>query len=345
MTHARFSRIVRHAWPGETRAALLDTDGQPCRLFMERWAGQGEPARFGSQHGAHVRRIDDTLGGAFIELESGEQAFVRLKDRRAYAEGASLNVQIVSEARRDKLARAAIIDPVETQQDGFALWMKQIEGGNALAIDDDPETVAFAFDEALAPSLTLPGGGQVHIDRARALWAFDIDSAGRTGKGSAAARALSLNRDAIKAIARQVELRAAGGLLIVDCVSPITQEARELLRHAAQSAFVEYGATGAKVLKPSPLGLLEASLPWRVCPIEDRLQADPGATELSDLLRNAQREAASLPTGLFALSLSKIARSAYLEHRTATDAALEAHFGGRVVVKPQPSAQSTVEKR
>ena len=44
MTNATFSRIVRHAWPGEIRAALLDTltglrdDGHTL-------AGYGAPAK------------------------------------------------------------------------------------------------------------------------------------------------------------------------------------------------------------------------------------------------------------------------------------------------------------
>ena len=345
MSAPRFSRILRHEAPGEIRAVLVDAQQRPCRLFLERWGGDGEPARFGSVHSARLRTFAEAAGGVFLELACGQEAFLRLKSRAGLTEGALVNVQIASEARADKLARAVLTEANPADADAWALWLSQIPGGETLPLDVDGDVVDAAFDEASAVSVTLTGGGQIHIDRARALTAIDIDTSGRQQKGSAGARALSLNKNAAIELARQVSLRGLGGNLVLDCVGPLNKAANGQVQAAAQTAFEAVGLGGVKVLRPSSLGLLEMSVPWRICPIEDRLGADPGATELLSLLREAQREAMTNPAALFQLVLSKSARQAYLDHRSATDRALSKHFGGRVTVSDDLNETSKVQKR
>lgn len=345
MTSPRFSKILRYEAPGEVRAVLIDSRQRACRLFLERWDGDGEPARFGSIHTARLRKFAEAAGGAFLELNSGQAAFLRLKSRDGLTEGAQLNVAIASEARADKLARAVISPSDLSDADAWSLWRSQIPGGEALPVEEDSEAVEAAFDEAAATSVSLPGGGQIHLDRTRALIAVDIDTSGRQQKGSAGARALSLNKDAVTETARQMSLRGFGGNLVIDCVGPLNRSANEQIQAVAQTAFEETALDGVKVLRPSSLGLLEASAPWRVCPVEDRLAADPGATELLALLRTAQRDASAHPAGLFQMHLSKSARQAYLDHREAADRALAEHFGGRVTVSKEPSEMSKVQKR
>jgi hypothetical protein len=345
MSAPRFSRILRHDAPGETRAVLIDSDRCACRLFLERWNGEGEPARYGSVHSARLRSFADAEGGAFLELECGEEAFLRLKSRDGLTEGARIDVEIASEARADKLARVVRANPGSTEADAWTSWISHIPGGTDLPVDMDADAVTAAFDEAGSASITLPGGGQIHIDRTRALTAVDIDTSGRQQKGSAGARALSLNKRAVSMLARQISLRGLGGNIVLDCVGPLNKSANEQIQAAAYAAFESMGLAGVKVLRPSPLGLLQVSVPWRVCPVEDRLASDPGATDLLSLLRAAQREAIANPAELYQLILSKPARQAYLEHRSAVDRALTQHFGGRVTVCEHPSETNKVQKR
>ena len=345
MSTVRYSKILVHDAPGERRAVLLDAEERPCRLFLQRWNGVGEPARLGSVHTARLRAFADAIDGAFLELESGEEVFLRLKQRDGLTEGAALGVEIVSEARKDKLARAMRTDEPVDDLDAWTRWLSQISGGSDLPLQSDPDGVAAAFDEALSPSVTLRGGGQLHIDRTRALSAFDIDTSGRVGKGSAGARALSANREALGAMARQVSLRGLGGNLVLDCLSPLNKSASEKLQSVGEAVFDAYELDGARVLRPSPLGLMEVSVPWRVAPIEDHLYAKPGETELLDLFRAVQREAAANPADLFELSLSKAARAAYLDRKQEAEAELQRYFGGRVTISQSVAEMSGVRKR
>ena len=345
MNALNLCKIVRLDAPGEVRAAALNAEGQACELFQERWSGVGAPARAGSVHDARLRAFTDSIGGAFLELDSGEETFLRLKTRGELTEGARLTVQIASEARADKLARVIQVDAEATPVEAWSTWCAQCARGGTLPIEHDADRVEAAFDEALAPSVTLPGGGQLHIDRTRALTAIDIDTSGRVQKGSAGARALSLNQVAIRAAARQVRLRGLGGNLVLDCIDPVNKAAGEKIQAAAIQAFENLGYSGVKVLRPSPLGLLELSVPWREAPLADRLNANPGETELLDLFRTVQREAMANPTALYRLALSKSARHAYLDRRSEADTALNDAFGGRVSVSDTEAEASKVEKR
>ena len=228
MTAHTASKIVRHEAPGEVRAAVLDPDGRPFRLFALRWRGVGEPARYGGTYTARLRKFADELCGAFLELDSGEEAFLRLKSRRDVTEGMALNVRVESEARQGKLARVMRVAEVSKHSDPFEHWCSQVSPGARCEIYADRDAVNAAFEEAFSKSVTLFGGGHLHIDRTRALTAFDLDTAGRAEKGSAGARALSINRDAAAEMARQVSLRNLGGNLVLDCVGPLNKKSGDL---------------------------------------------------------------------------------------------------------------------
>ncbi len=345
MTSLQLTRIVHHDAPGEFRAVALDPAGKACRLFIERWNGVGSRARLGSVHRARIRRFADEIGGAFLELESGQEAIIRLRDRGGFTEGAALRVEIVSEARSGKLARVQRTEKTNETQSGLALWQSQLPGDAALDEGQDRETVEAAFDEALAPSVTLQGGGQLHIDRTRALTAFDVDTSGRLSKGSAGARALAVNRDAASELARQVALRGLGGNLVLDCVGPLNTSAGDQIQARLRSALEQAGVEGAKVLRPSAIGLLEASVPWRSCPIEDVVEETPGETDLLGLFRDVQREAAANPTKRYRVALSKSTWRAYVHRRSDADEALRRHLSGRVEVIESDTNEDRVQSR
>lgn len=345
MTAPLVSRLVQHKAPCETRVVLLDQDNRPCRLFLERWSGAETFARFGSTHNGRIRAFADEIRGAFLELDSGEEAFLRLKTRDGLTEGASVQVLVESERRRDKFARVSLTEQAEQQTDNLARWLAQVAPGQTLAPETDRDLVDAAFEDALADQVTLPGGGHLHIERTRALTAIDVDTAGRRQTGSAGARALSVNRDAASELARQVALKGLGGTVVLDCIDPLNKGAREVLRKTAIEAFRTRGLMEANVLSPSPFGLMEISLPWQYGPLEDRLSEDPSETDLLALFRTVEREANAAPSAFFEIHLCKTVRAAYLARRSECDDALNAFFSGRVSVHSSAGAESRVLKR
>jgi len=297
--------LFKHTAPGEIRAVAVGLDERPFKLFSQRWFGNGERARFGQISNARLRAFADQLQGAFLELPSGEEAFLRLKSRDGLTEGALLRVIVRSEARFEKLARVARIEGSTDDRDAFDEWCEQTFEIPVQNVREDVEAVSSAFDDALAPSITLPNGGRLHVERTRALVAFDIDTAGRKSKGSAGARALATNREAAREMARQVSLRGLGGNMVLDCLGPLNATSRQDTLSAAQTAFKDLGMNGVKILKPSPLGLLEASVPWTVSPLEDQISVNPAEARLLELLRDVQREAVAAPVDFFELLVQK----------------------------------------
>ncbi|MEL6692636.1 MAG: ribonuclease E/G [Pseudomonadota bacterium] len=337
--------IFTHTTPGELRAAAIGADGRAFKLFCQRWSGNGERARFGQIANARLRAFVDELQGAFLELSSGEEAFLRLKSRDGLTEGALLRVIVRSEARFEKLARVARIEGATNDRPAFELWCDQTLGGDAQRVREDPKRVSMAFDEALAPSITLPNGGRLHVERTRALTAFDIDTAGRRNKGSAGARALAANREAAIEMARQVSLRGLGGNLVLDCLDPLNATSRQEIQAMTQTVFKDLGVDGVKTVKPSSLGLLEASVPWRVMPIEEQISANLAEATLLNLLRDVHREAIAAPMQFFELRLGGPTWQAYLSRRTDADMAIKEHFGGRLIVSESPNPESRIAKR
>lgn len=325
--------IAIHRSPGQVRAALIASDGRAWRVFQQNWDGAGDRARYKDVYSARLRQFAETQGGAFIELETGEEAFVRLKDRSGYTEGMAITVEVVSEHRRDKLARVRISDQKPHIPDAFQTWRGTIPAASELPVREAAEAVEFAFDEASQAQLTLPKGGRLFIERTRALTAFDIDTAGRVGKGSSGARALAVNREAVLEMVRQISLRELGGAFILDCVEPLNRAAGETLRAAALETFSTVNTRTYHALLPSRFGLLEANADWVFSPIEDLALANPAETALLAHLRQLQRAVESAPARLFTLSLCDQTHQAYLERQDAVNAALRAHFGGRVTLE------------
>lgn len=347
------SRIVLNEAPGETRAAAFDEAGQAAGLFLQRWSGDGQPVRAGEIVSARLRQSDAKQGGAFFETAGGERIFVRGDVPKGLSEGAETTLEVRAEARHGKLARAAFTKLEPTHSfDAFAAWLDGLPGQlpkpETAADAADLDAIEAAFDEALSPAVGLARGGLIRLERTAALIAIDIDSAGRNRKGSAAARALSINKEAVEAAARQIALRDWGGLIVIDCLAPLTAEARTQLRDAFLAAFQSVSARKVEALKPSRFGLLEAKIAWGASPVEDRLLDETGQktadTELLGLFRDAARQAAADRTAFFRLTLSPRALRAYNARRNDCDAILNSACSGRVSIASGTGEQSVVRR-
>ncbi|WP_300376995.1 ribonuclease E/G [Henriciella sp.] len=346
-------RIILHRAPAEMRAAAFDRDDRPVGLFFQRWNGQNEPARLGEVVSARLRQVSPGDGGAFFERDNGESLFVRGKLPAGLTEGAERDLEIKGEARRGKLARARLLNGTEnTSKTALERWIDAFPGQSSRPeIADGPEVmdqVQAAFDEAMSSKIGLPRGGLIRLERTAALIAIDIDTAGRMQKGSAGARALSTNREAVAEAARQIALRDWGGLVVIDCISPITAEAGAKLRETFLKTFQAISQREVEALKPSPFGLLETKIAWGASPVEDRLLDETGKptpeTELLGLFREAEREAAASRAAFFRLTLSPHALKAYISRRKEADSILKSAFHGRVSIASGTGQASVVRR-
>ncbi|MEO1015939.1 MAG: ribonuclease E/G [Pseudomonadota bacterium] len=302
----------------ETRAVALDSSSRPIGLFISRPFDAGRHARWGEVVEARIAKVSPAQGGAFLELASGEEAFLSSNSKAGLVEGRRLSVRIAAEARRDKLARAAPTEGPVSADAPFDFWRAALpNGGDTSVVRTGPfdDLVEAAFEDALAPTNQIAGGGRLQIHRTPALTSFDIDTAGRDDRGSPAARAAAINVAAAGEAARQMALRGLGGLVVIDCIGPIPRPFRDKAKLAFLEAHAAVSSANADALPASRFGLLEASVEWRWRPVADTLLDETGGqspeTELFEALRDAQREAASSPSQLYELKLTVSARRAW----------------------------------
>lgn len=268
-------RILQEDCVGETRAVALDEAGLPVALWLDRWSDGSTRPRLGDIRPARIRKFAPAQGGAFAELADGAgEAFVRVPPGLGITEGQAVHLRIEAEARADKLPRAAVVMDAAPHRAGFDDWARRLPGGEGaemVPVGPGAAEVDAAFEDALAIQVQIPGGGQMRIERAAALVAADIDTAGRTSRGSAASRALQVNTAAAGELARQCSLRGLGGLLVLDCVAPLNRDSGRKVRDTFLAAWRRISHRAAKAEPPSVFGLMEASLAWGETPISGRL--------------------------------------------------------------------------
>lgn len=331
------TRIIRHEAVGET-LGLAMADDTPAALFIDLW-DEPQRLRICDQVDARLEHRTPDGRAAFLSGPGGDALFMERAPHQSVSIGQSLPVRVVSEARREKSARVVAAKPATGKPDGpFDAWRVGLacETGCTVETTDDPTLIHDALDTALAPSITLPGGGRLTIERTRALTAADIDTAGRRDKGRAADRALIVNTAAALTLAQHLSLRSLGGLVVLDCVSPIAPPHRPALKSAFLAAFKAWSTRKIEALAPSPLGLMEIAAAWTERPIDEAfLNADGTAHPRSTLLgglRLLEREARADRSASLSLHLPESAYQLFLKRQETYVAALNDRYGARLEV-------------
>ncbi len=283
---------------GLARGAVF-TGGRP-HLYMEGLAHDPSLGILGTQQ---VARLKGRGGGvAFLERADAGEAILDIPapDLAKLTDGTAVEIVIVAEARRDKLARAHLvrtavgealrrISPVLSLEDRLLAQARACFGDIAFEREDDEAGLDEAADAAEAVTATMPGGGILHVERTRALIACDVD-----GAGLSEARAKT-NERAVAEVARRLRLMGLAGLVVVDLIGRRHDDGR--IRAALLAAF---DAEAASIIPAAPgkFGTLEFVRPWRVCPPAD---LSVPLRQAGGLMRAAAYEARSRPGRLLTL--------------------------------------------
>lgn len=294
----------------ERRAAAFSA-GRPLALFHDSQLVARGP-RLGTRHDVVLRERPGGLDGGFCTTEDGNDVFVRLGKAAPPALGSRFTIEVVAEARGGKLARGrrARGDAAGETDDLFKAWRGRFGRGvpvvEAHAVGDS-ERLDEAFDEALATAVTLEGGGRLGISRTPALTAMDIDTSGRTSRSGRGVLARAVNEEAASEAGRQAALRGLGGLIVLDCVAPVSKGDGASIKAAFLEAFRAVSQRKAEALAPSPFGLMEASLAWGECPVDEFLGDGRGGLspvgQLLEGLRLLERETRARPAASLTLAL------------------------------------------
>ena len=134
-----------------------------------------------------------------------------------------------------------------------------------------PSALDEAVREALDPRVPLPGGGWLLFEPGETLTAVDVNSGTASSRRAGATRAdlrLKLNLQAAETIARQLRLRAIGGLVVIDFVDMESGAERDRVVKALRDAFADDPAR-IRVLPMSDLGLVQMTRQRRGVPLAE----------------------------------------------------------------------------
>ncbi len=264
---------------GETRRLLLDEQGRPFRLHIERWSERGARALLGEIRWGRIRARLPGNRGWFIDLGQASEGLVEPTQAQRMIEGAMAAFRVKAEAWADKgpLLSLADVSPklIPPDRPGLhaaAPFDPLLEGVTVDQTITGPEARALldaAIDEASQDVVQLQGGGNIAIDIARGAVVIDVDGGSRWSMGDAEQFAQSLNVAAAEAAARQISLRSLGGLVLIDFVGMKQAESRRAVVARYRDALAGYLGRTSDVLEMSRLGVVEAAVARRWRPLSD----------------------------------------------------------------------------
>jgi Rne/Rng family ribonuclease len=129
-------------------------------------------------------------------------------------------------------------------------WLKATAPSLADAVRGDPLDLTEEVPALLSAEIPLSKGGSIVIEPTRALTAIDVNAGG-------AADYFQVNREASRAIARQLRLRNIGGIVVVDFISMKRRDSRNALVDAFRGALDGDPAHIRMSRGMSGLGLIE----------------------------------------------------------------------------------------
>jgi len=110
---------------------------------------------------------------------------------------------------------------------------------------------------AFGRTVSMSKGAYLVIEHTEALHVIDVNSGNRSGKGSSQEdAALEVNLIAANEIARQLQLRDMGGIIVIDFIDMQKAEHRKKLYEHLRKQM-DFDRTKHKILPPSKFGLIQ----------------------------------------------------------------------------------------
>ncbi len=219
----------------------------------------------------------------------------------------------------DAVARI-VIDDAATHASAIAFCRRHMPGlADRIAAHrgDTPlfeaEGIEAEIEQALTPRVTLPSGGEIVIEGTEALTAIDVNSGALSGVARADESALRTNLEAAAEAARQLRLRAIGGLIVIDFIQ--MDDAAWPRVTGALGAALSRDRTPARLLGRTNAGLVEVTRARGRDSLAQLLggvaRAGQGAsvtrstdTIAFDVLRAIRREARARPGGAIRVAVA-----------------------------------------
>jgi Ribonuclease G/E len=329
-----FDGVILSGGPGERRLALLAGD-EVVSFVIDR----GQPMAGDIILGRVKARAG---GGTFVEIGASLPGY--LPRPGDWHEGQSLLVQVTAEARLGK--GAVLTDKVQGQpvKLGGLGWTLQREKNIRRVLVDQPFLLpeakrlfpsaelqrgawpADVLDQALTPTVPLPGGGRIIIDEAAAATLIDIDAGGLDRDEA--------NRLAMAEIARQIVLRNIAGQVIID---PIPGDSPKSIQQAVEQLKAHLAAD---ILGVTKMRMIELVRPRRAPSLSDYFLSAPeprrnAASLALEALQAVLAEAEAAPLRQIAL-LAAPAIVQYLNSRPELLADCAEKLGRPLTVTPRP---------
>jgi len=195
-------------WVLRTAAAGQEMDA--LAADMAQVAGQWE---------ALLERAEDMDAPSLIHedlgpIEKALRDLVRADTAAVVVEGAAGFATAKGFMRQNM---AALADILSAAEDGEILF--------------DRHDVAGQLDKAMSPRVDLPSGAWLMIETTEAMTTVDVNS------GAAEGDALAVNLEAAAALAKQIRLRALGGLIAIDFIDMTDEAAHEAVLKALDAGF------------------------------------------------------------------------------------------------------------
>jgi ribonuclease G len=230
---------------------------------------------------------------------------------------------------------------------GFEERLELFTGPDALFDLYDAEA---ELEAALEPRVALPSGGHIVIESTEALTAIDVNSGSHVDSPNRHEVALRTNLEAAVEAARQVALRAIGGLIVIDFIQLQSRAEMDQVMVALKEALAGDRAP-VRVAGPSAFGLAEITRRRLRDPLV-RALTEPCAhcaggrvrkveAVAAEVVRRAEREAAAAPGRALVLTAAPEVVDYLGAEEGELVAALEARLGARVTLSSDETMPRT----
>lgn len=323
---------------GET-VGVVTLDGRPERLFVA-WPSDDPLDAEGARGVARVKKIEKAFAAAFVQLPGGQDVILPLRpDMPRLIEGGLVEIEIKTAAQRDKAAVARFVaegtgEPrVLTQAPTVEELLRlHVRAGSPTTGDKALAAVEAAEVDVLATVFALPGGGDIAVEKTRALVAVDVDLGAREASDSKRA-ARQANMAALSVAARVLRLKGLGGIVVVDLVG--RGHDGQALTTAARNAFAPDNP-GVGIGAISKFGTLELIVPRRAAPVQERLLTPEGGRSPRHvarcLARALEREGRADPGGRLVGRCAPAVAKAFADD---LDEGVAERLGRRFLIEPQ----------